>query len=130
MSKPQQDEPTVAEMRAAVESKQINLNDTALRGKDFDGLMKLLYRNFDIMATSLQDLPGSDIIKLRIETTGPPIHKRAYKHSPSAKLEISRQTKEMLDAYIIEIFFSVVEPGFTCEEKNMELKDFVLISVI
>jgi hypothetical protein len=57
----------------------------------------------DIMATSIAELPGTDIMRHRIETgDSPPIRKRAYRHSPQDMAEISRQTKEMLEAGIIQ----------------------------
>jgi hypothetical protein len=56
------------------------------------------------MATSLMDLPGTDILLHRIDTeTHPPVRKRAYRHSPADRAEISRQTDEMLRR-IIELF--------------------------
>ena len=58
-----QEEPTIAEMRAAIylQAKSINLDDTAFRGKELDDLIRLLYRNLDIVATSLKDVPGIPI---------------------------------------------------------------------
>ena len=95
--------PSVAEMRKVLEQKTVNLQGTAFQGKDLDDLITMLYKNRDIMATSLKDLPGCDVLLFRIDTGNhPPIRQRAYRHSPAEKLEIDRQIKEMIDADIIE----------------------------
>jgi hypothetical protein len=87
--------PTVDIMRKDLEAKGISLADTALRGEELDQLIRSLYENMDIMATSIAELPGTDIMRHRIETgDSTPIRKRAYRHSPQDMAEISRQTKE------------------------------------
>jgi hypothetical protein len=87
--------PSIETMRKDLEAKGISLADTALRGEELDQLIRLLYENMDIMATSIAELPGTDIMRHRIETgDSPPIRKRAYRHSPQDMAEISRQTKE------------------------------------
>lgn len=61
----------------------MSLTDTALQGPDLEQLFCLLYDNMDLMATSVAELPGTDIIRHRIKTgDSPPIHKRAYKQLP------------------------------------------------
>jgi len=88
--------PSVSEMRTALEDKQISLTDTAVTGCDLDNLITLLYNNLDLVATSLNDLPGTDIMLHRIDTgDSPPIRTRGYRHSPADNAEISRQVKEM-----------------------------------
>ena len=88
--------PSVSEMRTALEDKQISLTDTAVTGCDLDKLITLLYNNLDLVATSLNDLPGTDIMLHRIDTgDSPPIRTRGYHHSPADNAEISRQVKEM-----------------------------------
>jgi hypothetical protein len=68
-----------------------------------DNLIALLYKNIDLMATSIHDLPGSDVLLYHIDTGDhPPVSSRAYRHSPADKLEISRQTKQLLEAGLIE----------------------------
>jgi hypothetical protein len=89
--------PTLAEMKSEIESKGIMLADTAVKGQDFDRLVTLLYANKDLMATSLLDLPGTDIMLHRIDTgDSPPIRTRQFRHSPSDRAEIARQVQEML----------------------------------
>jgi hypothetical protein len=95
--------PTVAEMQNVLQDLNISFKDTALTGRDFDNLVTLLYRNRDLIATSLNELPGTDVLMHRIDTgTHPPIKKRSYRHSPSDREEIARQVKEMYDAGIIQ----------------------------
>jgi hypothetical protein len=66
-------------MRRALEGKGVSLADTLLEGSDLDALIRLLYRNLDIMASSIAELPGTSILKLRIDTgDSPPVRKRAY----------------------------------------------------
>jgi hypothetical protein len=90
-------------MRAALEAKGISFKDTALEGADLEGLICLLFRNMDVMATSLAGLPGTDIMRHRIDTgDSPPVRTWAYRRTPADKEEISRQTREMLEAGIIE----------------------------
>jgi len=92
-------------MRAALDAKQISLTDTSVTGRDLDNLIALLYNNLDLVATSLNDLPGTDVMLHRIDTgDSPPIKTRGYRHSPADNLEIARQTKETLEAGIIEEF--------------------------
>jgi len=95
--------PSIAEMRQALESKAISLADTALKGRDLDALITLLYRNLDLMATELTELPGCDVLLHRIETgDAAPVRKRSYRLSPADRAEVNRQVQEMADANIIE----------------------------
>jgi hypothetical protein len=96
-------EPSLSKQRKALEEKGISLADTALKGADLDEMIRLLYRNRDLMATSVEELPGTDLLMHRIDTgTNPPVRKRAYRHSPADRAEISKQTQEMLRGGIIE----------------------------
>jgi hypothetical protein len=52
---PKQNLPSIAEMRKALEQKEISLTDTVVKGKDLDDLISLLYNNIDLMATSIHD---------------------------------------------------------------------------
>jgi hypothetical protein len=66
-------EPSIADMRRALEGKGVSLADTALEGSDLDALIRLLYRNLDIMASSIAELPGTNLkLKLRIDTGDSP----------------------------------------------------------
>ena len=89
-------------MLAALKSKAISLDDTALKGEDFNALVKLLYANLDMFAVELTDMPGSNVLLHRIDTgDSPPVRKRSYRQSPADRAEISKQTKAMLEAGII-----------------------------
>jgi hypothetical protein len=95
--------PSVAQMRAALEEKGISFKNTVVTGADLDNLITLLYKNIDLMATSIHDLPGSDVLLYHIDTGDhPPVSSRAYRHSPNDKKEISLQTKQLLEAGLIE----------------------------
>jgi hypothetical protein len=86
-----------------VEEKGVSLADTALKGADLDELIRLLYRKRDLMATSVEELPGTDLLMHRIDTgTNPPVRKRTYRHSPADRAETSKQTQEMLRGGISE----------------------------
>jgi hypothetical protein len=94
--------PTIAEMKSEFESKCISLADTAVKGQDFDKLVTLLYASRDVMATSLLDLPGTDVMLHRIDTgDSPPIRTRQFRHSPSDRAEIDRQVQEMLSSGVM-----------------------------
>jgi O-acetyl-ADP-ribose deacetylase (regulator of RNase III) len=99
--------PSIADMRSALEAKGVCFDNTAVTGPDLDRLITQLFINQDIMATSLLELPGTHVMYHHIDTAGAePVRQRGYRYSPQDKAEISRQTKEMLDAGIIEPYDS------------------------
>jgi len=62
-----------------------------------------LYQNRDLFATSLKDLPASDICYHTIETTtDTPIRQRQFRHPPHVENEIDKHCNELLDADIIQ----------------------------
>jgi hypothetical protein len=84
--------PSIAEMRTALDAKGILLKDTTLKGTDLEVMIRLPYRN---MATSLAELRGIDTKRHRIDTSDSlPVRKRAHRHTPADKEEISRQTRD------------------------------------
>jgi hypothetical protein len=90
-------------MRQALEAKEISFKNTVVTVADLDNLITLLYKNIDLMAKSIHNLPGSDVLLYYIDTgDNPSVSSRAYRHSPADKLEISRQTKQLLEAGLIE----------------------------
>ena len=90
------------EQLKAVSDKGISLANCAITGNDFHSLVDLLYNNLDLFATSLKELPGCSVLKLRIETgDSPPVKLRSYRQSPEDRAEISRQVNELLDAGIV-----------------------------
>ena len=117
---------TIAEMRAALQAKSINLDDTAFRGKKLDDLIRLLYPNLDIVATSLKDLPGTDIMLHEIDTGNAiAIRQRCYRYSPTEKQEISRQINERLEAQIIEPSFSQWSSPIVLATKRTDPKNLL-----
>ena len=93
---------TLAEMRAELEAISISFSDTDLQSTDLGKLIELIYQNKDLMATSPTELPGTKLLRHYIDTgNSPPISKRSFRHSPQDKIEISRQTNEMLKSGII-----------------------------
>ena len=55
------------------------------------------------MATSLEELPGCDVLKMHIETgQHPPVNRKGFRHSPQDKAEIRRQVAEMERAGIVQ----------------------------
>jgi hypothetical protein len=68
--------PPIGVMRKDLEAKGISLVDTASQGQEIEKLIRLLYANMDIMATSVAELSRTDITRHRIETSEiPPIEK-------------------------------------------------------
>ena len=80
--------PSVSEMRKALEEKGVTFQGTAVAGPDLNRLIKLLYRNLDVMATCLAELPGTDVMHYRIDTgDAEPIRRRSYRQSASDRTE-------------------------------------------
>ena len=95
--------PTVKIMKDKLIQLGLTFEGTALTGEDFDNLVTMLYRNRDLVATDLKQLPGTDVLLHRIDTgSHPPVKKRSYRHSPQDRAEIARQVAEMHEAGIIE----------------------------
>jgi len=70
---------TMTQMMKALADKKISLEGVAVTGADVEKLVALLYENLDLFATSLADMPGTDIMMHRIDTgNSPPIRKRSY----------------------------------------------------
>jgi hypothetical protein len=84
------------------------------------------------MATSIHDLPGSDVLLYHIIDTGnhPPVSSRAYRHSPADKLEISRQTKQLLDAGLIEPSDTPWLASVVLVTKKMEVNAFAVTGAL
>ena len=60
--------PSIPEMRKQLGEKGVNFETTALKGADLDELTRLFYRNIDIMATKLAELPWTDLLYHTIDT--------------------------------------------------------------
>ena len=94
--------PTLEQMKTTLEQKGVNFQGTAVQGREREELIRLLFRNRDLLATSLKDLKGSDFAQFYIDTgTNPPVRSRQYKYPPELEQEIDRQLKELEDGGII-----------------------------
>jgi hypothetical protein len=114
-------------MRKALEAKEISLKNTVVTGTDLDNLIQLLYKNIDLMATSIHVLPGSDVLLYHIDRGDhSPVSSRAYRHSTADKLEISRQTKQLLEAGLIESSDTPCLASVVLVTKKMELNVFAV----
>lgn len=87
-------------------------------------LQELLEANVHIFSRSLSDLQATNYIQHSIHTDSPtPIRQRSYRHSPSAKKEISSQIDQMIDAKIIEPSCSMwTSPVVLVRKKNGQVR--------
>ena len=82
---------------------KINYHSDHLSDDENAKLKDFLQRNASAFSQSLADLGKTDYVQHSIITgDATPVHQRAYRHSIAAKAEIAKQTKQMLDAGIIE----------------------------
>jgi len=87
----------------AIAEKGVKLQQNSLTTHDFEKLIKFIYHNRDLFATSMQDLVGTDVEMMHIDTgDAKPIRKRAYRQSPEMQRVMQKQIDEMLVAKIIE----------------------------
>ena len=95
--------PSIEEMKKILTELGISFEGTAATGKDLDNLILLLYRNRDIMATSLKDLPGCKLAYHYIDTGGhAPVRTRPYRYPPFQQREIDRQVKELEESGFVQ----------------------------
>jgi hypothetical protein len=94
---------TVAEMRAALEQKQISFKDTDMTRTDLDDLIRLLYKYRDRFTLKLTDLKASDLLLFKIDSEDAlPIRDRGFRHTPEQKKLLRQHAQELLDAGIVE----------------------------
>ena len=80
----------------------LKVKDENLTKEQQQRLRSLLENNTDLFATSLKDLPGTNLYYHEINTgDAVPVRQRPFKYSPAAKKELDKQIKEMLDCGII-----------------------------
>jgi hypothetical protein len=65
---------------------------------------ELLFENRDLLVKENSELPGTDLLnhEIHIAPDAVPIRQRQYKQSPKDRLEIERQTEELLKAGIVQ----------------------------
>ena len=88
--------PDVATRNAALEHLGLTYASPALTSDQTEMVADLIYKNRDVFALSLADLPGTNLIQHDIVTCGEPKRQRAFRHSLPARDEIEKQVKEML----------------------------------
>jgi hypothetical protein len=80
----------------------LKIDKDKLSDTDYQNLTQFLVTNKDVFASSITDLPGTNRVLHRIETTtNKPIRQRMYRTTPADREEISRQTEEMLKMGVI-----------------------------
>ena len=86
-----------------IADKGIKLQQNSLTTDEFHKLVNLLFKNLDLFATGMQDLVGTDVETMHIDTgDARPVRKRAYRQSPEMQRVMQKQIDEMLAAKIIE----------------------------
>jgi len=74
-----------------------------LTESQFETLVSLVFNNKDIFATSFKDLPGTDLIMHKIDTTTDiPVRQRQYRHPPHLERYIEEECKKLHEAGLIE----------------------------
>ena len=97
------EEITLEECKKALEAKGLDIKIDGLTKDQFEQFCRLLHKNLDVFASSVFDMPGTDLVEHRIELTDTrPIRQRQYRMSPEMQKEMARQVEDMLKADIIE----------------------------
>ena len=94
--------PTIERMKVILEEKGVDLQGTAVQGQDHDDLIRCLFRNRDLLATSMKDLKGSEFAQFYIDTgTNPPVRSRNYRYPPELLEEIDKQLLDLEESGVI-----------------------------
>ena len=97
-----EDSVPVKEQLEAIAEKGVTLQQNSLAAHEFEKLIKLIYRNRDLCATSMHDLVGTDVEMMHIDTgDAKTVRKRAYRQSAKMQRVMQKQIDEMLAAKII-----------------------------
>ena len=81
----------------------VTLQEDQMTAEELTIMTEFLVANKDMFSQGMSDLPGSDLVKHRIETgDAQPIKQRAYRTSPAEQTEIMKQTQEMLKLGVIK----------------------------
>ena len=80
----------------------IKIGREHLSDQEYCNLTKFLAQNQDLFAREMVDLPGTDVMKVKIDTgDAKPVHSRQFRVSPEDRREIDRQVLEMAKHNII-----------------------------
>ena len=94
---------TIEQMQKELEARKISFTNTAVTGKDFEDLIRMLYDYRELFAVTIEDLPGCNFPPYRIETPGAmPIKSRPYRRSPQQDEAIDVELQKLLKAKIIK----------------------------
>lgn len=97
------DDVPIETCKEVLTKRNIKIGGTNLTEDQQHKLIRLLYKNSDLFANSLSELPGTDLVKHNIDTgDSKPVRLRAYRQTPQVKREMQRQVDDMLKSGIIE----------------------------
>ena len=81
----------------------IKINKDNLTAAEYKKMKTFIAKNSDVFAKNSTDLPGTTVLSYKIDTgDAAPFRLRPYRATPADRIEIEKQTKEMLDAGIIK----------------------------
>jgi len=94
---------SIEKCKQALDETGIKFSGDNLSEDEKNKLTRLLFENLDIFATSLSELPGTDLVKHNIDVGDhKPVRLRAYRQTPEVKREMQKQDDDMLKSGIIE----------------------------
>jgi hypothetical protein len=95
--------PPHAVMLAELQRMGVSFQQTSVAADDFERLVALIYRNKDLFALSLKDVPEARLPPLKIDTgTHLPVRAKGFRQPLKHQKEIERQVAELLEAKIIQ----------------------------
>jgi len=103
------------------EKAEFNISNSNLTPEQCSKLNQFLSRNSDVFSNSLSTIGKTNMFTHRIETEpgAKPVHRNHYRQAPVQRVEIERQTKEMLEQGIISQSSSVWNsPVVLVKKKN------------
>jgi len=86
---------TLDDQLKVISQKGITRDRNDLSADEYETLVKVLYDNRDLFATGMQDLVGTDVVKMDIDTgDAKPVRKRSYRQSPQMMREMENKYKK------------------------------------
>lgn len=80
---------------------EVDASPPSIHAQYKDKVLKLLDNNSDLFATDDSQLKRCDLVKMKIETTHPPIRQKPYRLPYTKKRYVKEQIKSMLEAKVI-----------------------------